>query len=60
MTLYMTHGDIELDLNYADDEIHCAQNEIKSEHVEEYAASPSICPPELDSPVQAKYQAIRS
>ena len=30
----MTHGDVKLDLNYADDEIHRAQNEINSERVE--------------------------
>ena len=48
--LYMTHVDIKLDLDYEDDEIHRAQNEINSERVEEYAF-PSICSLELDSPV---------
>ena len=46
----MTHGDIELDLDYGDDEIRRAQNEIKSERVDEYAF-PSICSLDLDSPV---------
>ena len=47
----MTHGDIKLDYGYGNDEIRRAQNEINSERVEEYYASPSICPLELDSPV---------
>jgi hypothetical protein len=55
--LYMTHGDIKLDLDYGEDEIRRAQNEIKSERVDEYVF-PSICSLELDSPVQEKYQAI--
>lgn len=32
--LYMTHGDIKLDQDYAEDQIHRAQNEIGSERVE--------------------------
>ena len=50
MTLYMAHGDIELDPDYAEDEIHRAQSEISSEHVEE-CTSPSIYSPESDPPV---------
>jgi hypothetical protein len=46
----MTHRDIELDLDYVDDEKRRAQNEISIEGVEEYAF-PSICSPELDLPV---------
>ena len=46
----MTHGDKKLDLDYQDDEIRRAQNETKSERIEEYAF-PSICSLELDSPV---------
>jgi hypothetical protein len=46
----MTHGDFNLNQDYHDDEIRGAQNEISSERVEEYAV-PSICSPELDSPV---------
>jgi len=50
---------MKLDLNYGEDEIYRAQNEIESECVEEYAF-PSISSLELDSPVQAKYQAIET
>ena len=39
--LHMTHGDIKLDLDYEDDEIRRAQNEINIERVEE-CAFPSI------------------
>ena len=46
----ITHADIKLDLDYRDDEVHRAQNEINSERIEEYA-SPTICFLELDSPV---------
>jgi hypothetical protein len=46
----MTHGDFKLDRDYCEDEIRRAQNEIKSERVEEYAF-PSICSLDLDSPV---------
>ena len=55
----MTHGDVELDLDYEDDEVRRAQNEIKSECVEEYAF-PSICFLKLESPVYAEYQAIET
>ena len=48
--LHMTHGNIKLDQDYDDDEICCAQNEINSECVEEYAF-PTICSLELDSPI---------
>ena len=48
--LCMTHGDKKLDLDYGDNEIRRAQNEIKSDRVEEYAF-PSICSLDLDSPV---------
>jgi len=37
-------------LDYGDDEIRRAQNKLDSERVEEYAF-PSICSPELDSPI---------
>jgi hypothetical protein len=47
----MTHGDIKLYQDYGDDEIRCAQKEINSESIEEYASSPSVCFLELDSPV---------
>ena len=47
----MTHGDIKLDQDYGVDEIHCAQNEINCERVEEGYACPSICSLELDPPV---------
>ena len=53
-TRIMTHGNKKLDHNYGDDEIRRAQNEINSERIEEYYASPSICFLELDSPVKAK------
>ena len=55
----MTHGDIKLDLDYEDDEIRRAQNEIKSERVEEYPF-PSISSFELDAPVFPKYRAIET
>ena len=45
----MTHGDKKLDLNYFDDEIRRAQNEINSECIKEYAF-PTIYFLELDSP----------
>ena len=48
--LYMTHRNKKLDLDYDEDEIRRAQNEISSERVEEYAF-PSICFLELDLPV---------
>jgi hypothetical protein len=48
--MYMTHVDKKLDKDNVDDEIHCAQYEISSDRVEEYAF-PSICSLELDSPV---------
>ena len=48
--LYMTHGDAELDFDCGVDEVHRAQNEIKSERVRR-KAFPSICSLELDSPV---------
>lgn len=41
---------MKLDLDYEDDKIRRAQNEIKTERVEEYAF-PSICSLQLDSPV---------
>jgi hypothetical protein len=47
---YMTHGDNKLELDYEEDEIRRAQNEISSERVDEDAL-PSICSLELDSPV---------
>ena len=55
----MTHGDVKLDIDNGYDEKHRTQNEISSDRVEEYAF-PSICSLELDSPVQAKYQAIET
>ena len=45
-----THRDKELDLDYVNDEIRRAENEVGSERIEEYTF-PSICSPELDSPV---------
>ena len=46
----MTHSDIKLDLDCADDEIRRAQNKNSRERVEEYAF-PSICSLKLDSQV---------
>ena len=45
-----THGDLELSLDYGDDEIRRAQNKTSNERVEKYAF-PFICSLELDSPV---------
>ena len=52
MYLSRTHGNKKLDLDYFDDEIRRAQNEIgsASERIEEYACR-SLCSLELDSPV---------
>ena len=55
----MTHGDFELDLDYEDDEVRRAQDEINIERVEEYAF-PSISFLKLESPVYAEYQAIET
>ena len=55
----MTHCDQKLDLDYVDDEIRRAQNKTCCERVEEYAF-PLICSLDLDSPVQAEYQAINT
>jgi hypothetical protein len=46
----MTHGDIKLSLDYAEDEKRRAQNEINIDRVEECAFQ-SICSLEFDSPV---------
>ena len=49
-SIYMTHGDIRLSLDYGEDEKRRAQNEINSDRVEEYAFQ-SICSLEFDLPV---------
>ena len=53
----LDYGDHELSQDYGDNEIRSAQNKTSSDRVEEYAF-PLTCSLELDSPVEAEYQAI--